>query len=576
LISDTTARIPSVRARWEVRQYNNPDAEKIAEKLGVSPLVAQLLHARGICTPKQAKAFLNPRVEDLHDPSLMLNMDRAVDRILKARDQGEKVLIYGDYDVDGMTSTVVLKRALEMLGVEADYYIPKRLEEGYGLKADVIRWAEKEGFHLVVTADSGIRAFEVCEVALELGLDLIVTDHHLPDNELPKAYAIVNPKQEGCPYPDKNLAAVGVVFKLVHALFRRTGKEDVVPHFLKLVAIGTIADLVPLTGENRVIAKLGLEALGDPRNVGLKALLDGSGVDAEVNNFDVSFKMAPRMNAVTRMGGGNQVVDLFSTTDTAKAASIVRDMNSKNHLRRDEEQRIMEEFDRMYARNPEAFQKKFLVVAGKDWHRGVIGIVASRLVERFFRPVVVFSVGESDCQGSGRSIPGFHLLQALDSARDLLDRYGGHAQAAGCTISSEGCEEKLDRLAKRLEEFAEDKLEESQLVPELQIEASVPLDGLNLGLYADLQKLAPFGIGNPVPLLTSQGVEVSGGPWLLKDKHLKFRIGRNGESLDAIWWRHGEIASRLQTGDRVDLAYVLDKSSYMGREKLQLTIRDLK
>ena len=273
--------------------------------------MAQILIHRGLTDPEQAAVFLNPRLEDLHDPSLMLGVDRVVARILQARDRHQKVLIYGDYDVDGITSTVVLKRALEMIGVEVDFYLPRRLEEGYGLKTDVIRKAHEQGFSLVITADSGIRAFEVCGAARELGIDLVITDHHLPDATLPDAYAIVNPRQPACRYPDQNLAAVGVIFKLVQALFRQVGRQNVVHHFLKLVAIGTIADLVPLVGENRILTRFGLDGLASPRNLGLKALLEGSGVGERINPFDVGFKVAPRINAVTRMGVAGKSLTFF-------------------------------------------------------------------------------------------------------------------------------------------------------------------------------------------------------------------------------------------------------------------------
>ena len=538
--------------------------------------MAQILIHRGLTDPEQAAVFLNPRLEDLHDPSLMLGVDRVVARILQARDRHQKVLIYGDYDVDGITSTVVLKRALEMIGVEVDFYLPRRLEEGYGLKTDVIRKAHEQGFSLVITADSGIRAFEVCGAARELGIDLVITDHHLPDATLPDAYAIVNPRQPACRYPDQNLAAVGVIFKLVQALFRQVGRQNVVHHFLKLVAIGTIADLVPLVGENRILTRFGLDGLASPRNLGLKALLEGSGVGERINPFDVGFKVAPRINAVTRMGGGREVVDLFSVGDYQTAQRIVEEMNSKNLRRREIEEGILEELEERFVRHPEKLQRKFVVLSGQNWHRGVIGIVASRVVDRCYRPTLILSLDEHGSQGSGRSIPGFHLLDALTSCRDLFAQFGGHAQAAGCTVSGPGLESKLNQLEERLEEYAGQHLSDDLLVPSLTIDAILPVEQLSFSLLRQVERLAPFGIGNPVPVFASRSAPLAAGPFLLKEKHLKLYVGANGHRLEAIWWRNGSVASSLERVSSLDLAYTLSREVYRGESKLLLTIEDLR
>ena len=553
-------------------------ATAIARELDLVPLIAKMLVARGITDPEAARIFLNPRLEDLHDPFLLKDMDRVVERLDDARQLGQRVLIYGDYDVDGITSTVVLKRALEMLGFVVDFHLPRRLEDGYGLQAEAVHEAAERGFEVVITADCGIRAFEVCEVAHQLGLDLIVTDHHLPAQRLPEAFAILNPRQPGCPYPNKDLAAVGVIFKLVEGLFLRAEKHHLAKHFLKLVSIGTIADLVPLQGENRLIAKFGLAALSDPRNIGLKALLKGAGVEHEVNHSDVGFKLAPRINAVTRMGGGREVVDLFSTRDVAAAESLVTEMNSKNLQRREEEAKILAEIETRYQQRPEAFSGKFLVVAGRDWHRGVIGIVASRLVDRFYRPTLVVSVSDSICQGSGRSIPGFHLLEALDSCSGLFSRYGGHAEAVGCSFDPQGCRNGLiDRLKTALCSYADSTLEASQLVPQLRIESVLPTSELNLALFDQIQQLAPFGVGNPVPFFASSRARVAAGPWVLKERHLKLRLETGqGESVEAIWWGKGQQAEQLKPGDQIDVTYTLSKNVYGGQARLQLFLRDLR
>jgi len=565
-----------VKYRWKVLSSFPEKVERLAAQLGVIPLVARLLLQRGLDDPEQARKFLQPSLEDLHDPFLMKDMDRAVERVFRAAETGEKVLIYGDYDVDGITSTVVLKRALEMLGISVDFHLPLRLEEGYGIQDAVLKRAKQDGYSLVITADNGIRAFEAADAARELGLEMIVTDHHQPGESLPSVHAILNPHRPGCPYPDKNLAAVGVVFKLVHALFGKAGKEDVVCHFLKLVAIGTVADMVPLTGENRIMVFHGLRALSDPRNLGLKALLVGSGIKGEVDQSDISFRLAPRINAVTRMGGGREVVELFSLDDPFAAQAIVQEMNSKNTLRRQEEARIFDEIEGRFTRDPQAFEKDFLVVAGHHWHRGVIGIVASRLVERFNRPTLVLSVEDSFCQGSGRSLPGVDILAVLERCREHFVKYGGHAQAVGCTLGPEFCDDlKIEDLARSLEEHVRPQLNSENLTPSLSIESLLPSEDISFSLLEAISQLAPFGIGNPVPVFASKKMNIVKGPWVLKEQHLKLQVQSNGSCLDAIWWKNGSAADTIDPGYPVDLAYTMSLDRYLGKKKLLLTVQDI-
>lgn len=565
-----------VKYRW---QLCSPDPQKVAllcKELGVSHLVAELLINRGVEEPAAAYRFLNPSLSQLHDPYLMMGMGCVVERVFRAIERREKILIYGDYDVDGITSTVVLRRALEMLGGEVDYYIPRRLEEGYGLKKDVVRGASEQGVGLLISVDSGIRDLAVAEHARELGLDLIVTDHHLPGDVLPDAYAVLNPKQEGCPYPDKDLAAVGVVLKLVDALFKKAGKSDLVHHFLKVVAIGTVADMVPLNGENRVIVSYGLSALSEPYNLGLQTLLEGAGIGREVDNFDIGFKLAPRINAFTRMGGGSEVVDLFSVRDPDVAAAIVGEMNDKNTARRQEEERILREIDERFRAGEFRGDDSFLLLTGNEWHRGVIGNVASRMVERYYRPVLVISIGEDTCQGSGRSVQGFHLLEALDHCAEAFERYGGHAQAVGCTLKREyATPEGIQDLAQKLRAYAGVRLGDDLTVPLLQIDALLDPMVLNLSLMEEIDKLAPFGMGNPVPVFASPEATISRGPWTLKDRHLKMQLMGANSSLDAIWWNRAEAGSSLAQGNRVEIAYTLSRDSYQGRSKLLLTVKDL-
>ncbi len=558
----------------------SPDQEKVrllVSELGISQFLAGLLVNRGFSQPESAMAFLNPRLEMLHDPLLMKGMKAALERIASALERSEKILIYGDYDVDGITSTVILRRALEMLGCEVDYHIPLRLEDGYGFKNEVLESAAASGVKLVVSVDCGIRELEACRLARDLGMDVIVTDHHLPGDELPEVASILNPKQPGCDYPDKNLAAVGVVFKLVQALFESRDRSSVVPHFLKIAAIGTVADMVPLIGENRVIVRYGLSGLSEPHNLGLQVLLDGAGVGKVVGNFDIGFKIAPRINAFTRMGGGGEIVDLFSVDDRGAALSIVDEMNRRNIERRQEETRILTEIEGMLEASPELADPGFMVVAGEGWHRGVIGIVASRLVERFHKPALVISLGEIRNQGSARSIPGFHILEALEHCKSYLERFGGHAQAAGITLKQDFADPHgLSRFKECLESYASSKLAEADMEPVLRIEEFLEIDDVNFERCADLERLSPFGIGNPFPILGTRNLPISAGPWVLKEKHLKFRSNGAGLPLDVIWWQNGERAANLGTGDTLDVVYTLSRDTYRGREKLLLTLQDLR
>lgn len=558
--------------RWSLSDPDPDDVQNLCRALNISPLVGGMLVCRGFKDPAEASSFLEPSLEDMHPPELMRDMKVVVQRIFRAQNSKEKVFIYGDYDVDGITSTVILKRALEMLGLEVGYHIPGRLDEGYGLKAHVVEQAHESGYSLIITADSGIRAFEVCQVARELGIDLVITDHHSPDTTLPEAYAIINPHRHDCNYPDKSLAAVGVVFKLIQALFEKSDWSSKTPHFLKLVSIGTIADLVPLLGENRIFTKLGLEGLSDPINLGLRTLLRESGVTGSVSPSDIGFKIAPRINAVTRMGGGGEIVDLFSIQDQVEATRLVEDMNTKNIDRRKTEQGILEEIEKRFEEDPKAFEGNFLMVVGEGWHRGVIGIVASRLVEKFYRPTLVVSVNRDQCQASGRSIRGFNLLEALTHCRDSLERFGGHDQAVGCSMS----ESVLQELGERLESYAEKTIPEEALTPILPIEAEISIDEIGEKFLNQIEKLEPFGKGNPVPIFLSKGVSLRAAPYVINKSHLKLLVGPEQAPFEAIWWRHARIANQIHQGSKLDIAYRLGRNSYRGIQKIQLTIEDLR
>src|SRR5437868_6082071 len=459
--------------KWIVRESNGR-ASELAAALGVSAIVADLLIARGYDNQESARSFLNPSLEQLHDPYLMRGMSDAVQRVLHAIDNQEPILIYGDYDVDGTTGTAVLLRALRMLGATAGYHVPHRFTEGYGIRQEALEKAAAEGYKLVVSVDCGITAHEPLNWARTNGLDIIVTDHHLPDKEegAPPALAVLNPNQRGCEYPDKNLAGVGVAFKLIHALFRRRDREVQVPGFLKMVAIGTVADVAKLVGENRAIVALGLSDLPRAVNHGLRALIDiaGCGDDGEMTAYDLGFRIGPRINAAGRMDAAKAVVELFNSTDKEEARQLAEHLDTRNRERMEAQREIfnraIEEFETGAERES---QTHVAVIAGDGWHRGVIGLAASKIAERLNRPCVVISLDGDDGHGSARSIEAYHLFDGLTSCRDLMEKFGGHSHAAGLSIRRE----HIAEFRRRLNEHAASCLTEEDLEPVVAIDAEV-------------------------------------------------------------------------------------------------------
>ena len=443
-----------MQARWLIPEGNPQEAQALAAALGIRLPAARVLLARELGDPEAARRFLDPSLADLHPPGALRGMQEAVARLRRAIAGGEQILIYGDYDVDGTTSVVILKKAIEMAGGAAAFFIPHRLRDGYGMRTDVVEKAAAEGVKLIVSVDTGIRAAEVVRRANELSIDVIVTDHHLPEAELPPALAVLNPNRPDCAYPDKNLCGVGVAFKLVQALLASLDwppdkLRRVTESFLKLVAIGTVADVVPLMGENRIIVKHGLSGLGDVRNPGLRALLDVAGFTGGrvPSATSVAFRIAPRINAAGRMDTANAVIEMFLTADPARARVLAEQLHTLNGERRQAEAEVTQQIVEECERVPIEDGQRALVFAADNWHRGVLGIVASRLVTRFHRPVFVLSRDPEDgrTQGSGRSIPPFHLLEALEAMPELFERFGGHRQAAGVTLASD----KVDQFRAR-------------------------------------------------------------------------------------------------------------------------------
>lgn len=558
--------------RWQLCDYDKSAVRKLAHSLGLFETTAALLVRRGISTVSAAEKFLHPKLSDLHPPFLMKDMDIAVARIKSAISGGEMILIYGDYDVDGTTATVILKRALESVGAEVNYYIPERLVNGYGLREDAIEEAVAKGYKLIISVDCGIRANRVVEHARSLGVDFIITDHHPPEGELPPAYAILNPKQAGCNYPEKGLAGCGVAFKLAQAILNEYGRADQVEWLLKIAAIGTIADIVPLTGENRVIAKCGLAGLAHPDNIGLRALLDISGVNVRaVTCYDISYRIAPRINAVGRMGGANAAVELFSAKDLNAAYKLAREMNEQNMARQKTEADIINDIMAQLESDLSLADARVIVLAGERWHRGVIGIAASKVVEKTHRPAVVISIDEGIGYGSGRSIKEFPLLEALNSCQDLFERFGGHSQAAGLTIAAD----KIGELKARLNAFADRAINDEDLVPALEIDTRLSFTEINTDLMREIARLEPFGAGNAPPVFLAEGVRVVDGPQILRDRHLKYRLSHCGHVLEGFWWRGADCGEAIDYRDAVNVVFTLNEMGYANSSQLQIAVKDI-
>ena len=545
-------------------------ALKLAEPLRLPPIVSRMLVNRGIRNEESAWRFLNPQIDQLHSPYLMCGMNAAVERLRAAIEKHERILIYGDYDVDGTMAVVILKTAIELCGGVCDFHVPHRILEGYGMRDEVIERAAAEGIRLIISVDTGIRAFAAAETADRLGLDLIVTDHHLPhERGIPKAIAVLNPNQPGCEYPCKALCGAGVAFKVAQALFEATGRGRYISSFLKVVAIATIADAVPLIGENRVFVKLGLEGLSHPVNPGLRALLDVCELrqNRTLTTTEIAFRVAPRMNAAGRMDIARDVIDLFTVKDPERAREIALRLHQLNGDRQQEEARIVAEIHQKVADDPALRESYCMVLDGEGWHRGVIGICASRVVDRYHRPALVLSVNDGEAHGSGRSIPSFHLLNALESCSELFTRYGGHSHAVGFALPSESIAE----LRRALDGYARQHLTEADFVPLLETDGELPLEEITPALWQEINRLVPFGMGNPEPVFVARGAKILTEPKIVKEKHLKLKLSRGGNgspslsrAMDVMGWRMAERLGQqpLAFGDALDIAYRIERNTH--------------
>ena len=548
---------------------------ELAVSLNVPLIVAKILLNRGVSTLDESKTFLRPSLDDLHDPFVMKDMDRAVDRIFRAIEQGEKIMVYGDYDVDGVTGVSLLILFLKTYGVETSFYIPDRLGEGYGLSKVGIHQAQQQGVDLIISVDCGIKALEEVAMAKDAGIDMIVTDHHEPGTKLPDAVAVLDPKRTDCEYPFKELAGVGVVYKLLQGVSSRVGRDMAdLQEYLDLVALGSTADIVPLQGENRILVKHGLQRITSSNNLGIRALVEMVGLSGkELGTGQVVFILAPRLNAGGRMGDARRGVELLTTEDESEAMRLAQVLEEENRKRREIDDRTFEEALTMIDQEVDVDRTLTFVLASSEWHPGVIGIVASRIIEKYYRPTILISFDGHIGKGSARSIQGFDLYSALKECKDLLIGFGGHKYAAGLKIERD----KLEHFRRRFDEVTRQMLTPDQLVPILRIDGEVQLSEIDDRLYRLLNLFAPFGPQNMKPVLVCRGVEVVGTPRVVGHNHLKFKVRQEGRIFEAIGFGMGELIYRIAPCEpNLDMAYVLEKNEWEGSSRFQLRIRDLK
>lgn len=564
------------KQRWVIAEPHPEEADNLAKAARLPHVLAELLVARGITNAADAFRFLHPESAHLHDPILMLGMQAAADRIERAIADHEPILLYGDYDVDGTTAVVLLKTAIEMRGGIVRFHVPHRIREGYGMQSAVLEAAQADGVRLVITVDTGMRAFAEAETAQRLGLDLIITDHHLLDAQenVPQALAILNPNQRDCGYPEKSLCGAAIAFKLAQALLERHDPvrthEKILPSFLKMAAIATIADAVPLRGENRTIASLGLRELRRPMGVGLRALLAAAAIDPAskpVTGFDIAFRLAPRINAAGRMDVASEIIELFTTRDFGRATELAAKLERLNRERRDAEAFVLRTIEERLATEDDLAAERLLVLDGDGWHRGVIGILASRVVERTAKPAIVICVEDGVAHGSGRSVDGFHLLDAIENCSDLFTRYGGHAFAVGFALPATA----IPALKQRLSCYACERLAAREPERVLQIHAELPLDRITPVLAGWLRKLEPLGHGNPEPIFLARNARLLSPVRVMKERHIRLDLtqvsganGGNSGTMRAVGWDMAFRASELGLveGSRIDVAYRIRENDH--------------
>ena len=556
--------------KWQIYEVDEDKVEEISKKYNLNTLLATILANRNITQEADIRLFLNPTRNDFHDPYLITDMEKAVNRIVQAIEKQERVTIYGDYDVDGITSITVLKSFLKDRGLEVSQYIPNRLHEGYGLNNQAIEKIHKNGCDLMITVDCGISAIDEINYATELGIETIVTDHHEPGNNLPKALAVIDNKRKDSTYHFRELAGVGVVFKVIQAIGIKLGlKEEEYLKYLDIVCIGTISDIVPLVDENRVIAKLGLMLIKQTRNIGLRSIIRSSGY-TKIDSNSISFGIAPRINACGRMGKAEDALELFLSKNVQEVSELTNKLNEYNRLRQDTEKKIFESALEQIEKENLA-QNATITVGGHNWHHGVIGIVSSKITEMYFKPSILLSFEEDGIgTGSGRSIPGFDLHEALSKCTDTIEKFGGHSMAIGITIRKENFEtfrEEFEEIAKK------SKIDE--IVPIINIDAKIDFSQINKEMVESLKELEPFGEGNKMPVFVFKNLKIDSIRALSGGKHLKLTLKEGNTVVNAIGFNMGQLVEEYRIGDKIDVVGVLEINTFNGVDTLQINMKDV-
>ena len=555
--------------KWEIFKIDKEKVAEMQKKYNINNLLAILLSNREITSEEQINKFLNPKRNDFYNPFGMPDMEKAVNRILKAIENNEKTIIYGDYDVDGITSVAVLKSFLEERGIQVGVYIPNRLNEGYGLNKEAVKYIAEQGYKLMITVDCGITAIEEVEYAKELGIETIVTDHHEPAENLPEAVAVVDAKRKDNKYECRNLAGVGVVFKLIQALSIKLGLEEKeYLKFLDIVCIGTISDIVPLTDENRVIVKLGLKLVEQTRNLGLREILQSCGY-SKINSTTISFGVAPRINACGRMGHQEEALNLLLSKNIDEVKDLTIKLNDYNKTRQEIEKTIYNEAIEQIEKNNLA-NKNTIVVYGKGWHHGVIGIVSSKITELYFKPSILLSEEDGEYKGSGRSVEGFDLHEALMECNKTIKKFGGHAMAVGINIEKD----KIKEFEETLEKVATEK-NVDKIVPILNVDAEIKLDDITKEMVESLKELEPFGEANKMPIFAFRNLKIDSIRSLTNGKNLKLSVRDNKNIVNAIGFNLGELSEIYKIGDKIDIAGNLEINSFNGVDSIQINIKDI-
>ncbi len=561
-----------LKKKWLLKEFDKERVVEISKKFKISPLTAIILYNRGIENDNEIEKFLSRDLSVMYDPFLMCDMDKAVERILAAKNGGEKITIYGDYDVDGITAIAILYKHLIEMGISVDYYIPDRMQEGYGVNRDALDKIKAAGTSLIITVDTGITAVEECEYAHEIGLDVIVTDHHECKEKIPDVYAAIDPKRKDCGYPFKSLAGVGVVFKLIQALDGNKSLPDLMEKYADLMCLGTVADISPLVDENRIIVTEGLKRFNKTKNIGLKALIDVSTGGKAITTSTIGYIIAPRINASGRLGCASRSVELFLTDDEENAHRLADSLCEENTLRQQTEQKMFKEALEYIENHPEIKDDKILVIPHEDWHHGIVGIVSSKITEKFYKPSILFAIDGTEAKGSGRSVSGFNLFDALENSSDLLEKFGGHELAAGLTIKAEN----IETFRRRINDYSKDSISEAMLMPTIMLDAAIKVPYITIDTVHEINRLQPFGVDNPTPSFAVKNIKIHKISVMSDGKHLRMTLLKDGKYLDSVGFGMGEYYHHLEEGDIIDVAFALDINDYKGFQNVQLILKDIK